>query len=433
MSNLFKEALADAKALREAAEQNAKNAIIEAVTPKIRELIDNQLVGKEVEDIDILEEVSNGILGESLAEEEEVVLSFEDIQKLSNTINESKEKKSNNYDSYNNQVIEEQEQKNMSKETYYDVDLDSLLEEMSRDAVSQIKSASKYEKNASRDTDDLLNEFKIVLDYGDDADDEKLDAIRDFLNDKTPTVSFEEDEEEDDQLEVGADEGDADEGEEEGSEEFEIPDLSDLDLNIGADEGEDTKPPAPGGSEPAEEEADDEEEEEPEAVNESYRINSRRIKKELNKYIEGSRKSRSKKSEGGSKVLSEQLRKNRELEMQLSKYREVTKTLRDQLNEVNLFNAKLLYVNKLLQNKSLTKDERRNIVESLDRAQSLREAKLLYKSLSESVDRKTKKTLNENKKRTIVGGSSKPAKTGGVLNESVGEVSRWMKLAGLDK
>ena len=44
-SNLYKQAIADAKKLREIAEQNAKNAIVEAVTPKIREFIDSQLLG----------------------------------------------------------------------------------------------------------------------------------------------------------------------------------------------------------------------------------------------------------------------------------------------------------------------------------------------------------------------------------------------------
>ena len=43
-SSLFQEALADAKQLREVAEQNAKNAIIEAVTPKIRKFIEDQLL-----------------------------------------------------------------------------------------------------------------------------------------------------------------------------------------------------------------------------------------------------------------------------------------------------------------------------------------------------------------------------------------------------
>ena len=36
MSNLFEEALADAKKLKEVAEENAKKAILESVTPKIR-------------------------------------------------------------------------------------------------------------------------------------------------------------------------------------------------------------------------------------------------------------------------------------------------------------------------------------------------------------------------------------------------------------
>ena len=43
-SSLFQEALADAKQLKEVAEQNAKNAIIDAVTPKIRKFIEDQLL-----------------------------------------------------------------------------------------------------------------------------------------------------------------------------------------------------------------------------------------------------------------------------------------------------------------------------------------------------------------------------------------------------
>ena len=45
-NNLYEEAIADAKKLRELAEQNAKNAIIESITPKIRELIESQIMGE---------------------------------------------------------------------------------------------------------------------------------------------------------------------------------------------------------------------------------------------------------------------------------------------------------------------------------------------------------------------------------------------------
>ena len=44
MSNLYQEAIADARALREMAERNAKNKIIEAITPKIRNMIERQIM-----------------------------------------------------------------------------------------------------------------------------------------------------------------------------------------------------------------------------------------------------------------------------------------------------------------------------------------------------------------------------------------------------
>ena len=45
-SSVYEEALADAKKLREVTEQNAKNAIIEAVAPKIRKYIEMKLIGE---------------------------------------------------------------------------------------------------------------------------------------------------------------------------------------------------------------------------------------------------------------------------------------------------------------------------------------------------------------------------------------------------
>ena len=53
MSSLYKDAIADARKLREAAEQNAKNRIIDAVTPKLRRLIEKQILeGDEFVDSD---------------------------------------------------------------------------------------------------------------------------------------------------------------------------------------------------------------------------------------------------------------------------------------------------------------------------------------------------------------------------------------------
>ena len=85
-----------------------------------------------------------------------------------------------------------------------------------------------------------------------------------------------------------------------------------------------------------------------------------------------------------SEALRKQVHENRALNEKLGKYRSAVKSLREQLEDLNLFNAKLLYVNKLLQNKSLTESQRKSVIRALDRASSLNEAKTLYKSLTES-------------------------------------------------
>jgi hypothetical protein len=124
----------------------------------------------------------------------------------------------------------------------------------------------------------------------------------------------------------------------------------------------------------------------------------------------------------------EETRKNRELKNQLSESERANATIREQLEEVNLFNAKLLYVNKLMQNRDLTPRQQRAIVESLDAAKSVREAKLLFTSLTESLKSKSG-TVNEGR---ILGSSSRSTRSGSAsnLNESV-EVDRWGILAGI--
>jgi hypothetical protein len=129
---------------------------------------------------------------------------------------------------------------------------------------------------------------------------------------------------------------------------------------------------------------------------------------------------------------SNEVRKNRVLQQQLNEYRNAVETLREQLSELNLFNAKLLYVNKLTQQKDVTTSQRRAIVEALDGAKNLREAKLLYKSLSESLDKSNSASLNESARRLSPGHASRPITSGGSkrLDESVA-LDRWSVLAGL--
>ena len=46
--SIYEEAIADAKKIREAAEVNAKNAILESVTPKIREFIEQAILEQDI-------------------------------------------------------------------------------------------------------------------------------------------------------------------------------------------------------------------------------------------------------------------------------------------------------------------------------------------------------------------------------------------------
>ena len=94
---------------------------------------------------------------------------------------------------------------------------------------------------------------------------------------------------------------------------------------------------------------------------------------------------------------------------------------------MNVFNAKLLFANKLMQNRDLTKKQQRAIVEALDSAKTVNEAKLLYKSLSKSLS--TRGNLSESKSR-LLASSSRSTRSGSPANNGV-DGDRWALLAGL--
>jgi len=108
------------------------------------------------------------------------------------------------------------------------------------------------------------------------------------------------------------------------------------------------------------------------------------------------------------------------------------RTLRTKLTETNLFNAKLVYTNKLLQNETLSKKQKAAVIQRLEEANTLREVKLVYESLSKTLAG-TSRSLTESTDRKIIGSSSRatrPASTS--LNEGY-ETDRWARLAGINK
>jgi len=105
------------------------------------------------------------------------------------------------------------------------------------------------------------------------------------------------------------------------------------------------------------------------------------------------------------------------------------RSLKNTLVEVNLLNAKLLFSNKLFKSNNLSESQKMKVIETFDRAVSLREVKLVYTTLSESF------TGRRTAKRAVTEGfaSKKSNSTApkGRIVESNGMADRMKRLAGL--
>ena len=130
-------------------------------------------------------------------------------------------------------------------------------------------------------------------------------------------------------------------------------------------------------------------------------------------------------------LIRKVVRNNRMLEGKTQQYKEALRGMKNQLAEMNLFNAKLLYANKLMQNRELSIKQQKHIVESLDNAATLGEAKILFESLSKSLSKtRTSGNLTEGATRRTLSSSSRPTRSAQTMNESVA-LDRWATLAGI--
>ena len=83
------------------------------------------------------------------------------------------------------------------------------------------------------------------------------------------------------------------------------------------------------------------------------------------------------------------------------KYVKIFRKFETKLNEVNLSNARLLYINRALNSSSLNERQKKKIVESISNAQTIEEAKVIYETLESAVGdlsimkRKAPKSLSE--------------------------------------
>jgi hypothetical protein len=106
--------------------------------------------------------------------------------------------------------------------------------------------------------------------------------------------------------------------------------------------------------------------------------------------------------------------------------------LKKELQEVNLLNAKLLYTNKIFNSKNLNESQKLRVLKAFDKATSVKEAKVIFETLNEGMTSKTVKTSMASE---IKGSASKAT---GFISESKQPivevdpmVARWQKLAGI--
>lgn len=532
-SSLFQEALADAKQLKEVAEQNAKNAIIDSVTPKIRKFIEEQLLEgssrgledesgekavQEEEEIDLTTDGDDSIdtaasetglaervgllramsrIAESLTPEESASL-IPIVEKMRNaavnkpgTAGISRAAPS---DVRSTHIIKENTAMQGMKNKMYEVDLDELMSD---------------EIGADEAMEDETMEYEAMDDEAAEEEGMEEEAMDDEMADLYESLSAllekkdeeEEEEEEDDDAPVKPEGGDDAGGVETtpaadgdvaagiAQLESEMSELKDmLQQLMSMQGGGGAAPSAPAEEEPAPAPAGGEmppgAEKTPSPSERVYKVDEAALLRELRAlreghngaYTEKAKKPKgalpeamedeaaedeamdeamedeamdetsampahtkghgfSTKTSGAFNAPAKVMKENRDLKESLVKHAEAIESLRGQLTEMNLFNAKLLYVNRLLQDRELSDAQRRNIIESLDRARSLREVKLLYKGLSESIGRKTAakrpELVSESVGSRAVSPTSRPLSTSGVrLNEAV-EVHRWAVLAGI--
>ena len=370
-SKLLKEAIADAKAVRETAIANAKIALEEAFTPRLQSILSKKLQAEmegDEEEADINEDndVSSEIGGGD--NKQPATKANDDDTDLSGITNQSA------------QVGAEVED--------YDKVKDLTEGEDEFGAEEEIPA----EEPAAMEGEDMAPEMDM------DAEDEDELDLESIIRELEAQIAGEEGEEE-------------------------VP------AEAPAMEGDEAPVEEPVAAEPTEEPAM-EAEEAPMADDE---IDLDEILREMG-YGEDE-ESAEDKAEDAAEMKAEVTKLQSELEEALA----VIKSLKGTINEVNLLNAKLLYTNKLFRGYNLTNEQKVKVVENLDRTSNVREVKLVYATLSESMKfTGTERKVAQVKKNITEGIASKaqastaPAKE--IIAENTNELAnRFKQLAGIIK
>ena len=417
-SKLLKEAIADAKAVKETALANAKLALEEAFTPRLQSIL-SQKMRAEAEMEDDAEQVDEELSSDGIGSKSDAGYpetpganpSYDAITDLSVGVKKDSGKPEAAGTDYKKVAdINEEDEYDFGGEEE-DPNAAEIAELKAR--LAELEGEDEFggeEENpfAQTEADDEMG----MDDMGMDSEEDPMEGEY--------GMDSEEDSEDAMDLESIIRELEAQLGDEEGSEEemFEGEDEEDEYKNenladgseAGTDKGETPKVVVTN----EEEDVDDD------------KIDLEEILREMEADMTDDKK----------KVDEEEDKE--ELKADLNEAYKTIKSLQRTINEVNLLNAKLLFANKLFRAHNMTNEQKVKVIETLDRTKSVREVKLVFSTLAEnfkytsSSNKLTKKSISEGIASKAVK-STKPSQAKAVITESVNFANRFKKLAGIIK
>ena len=373
--NLFKEAIADAKAVKEVSIANAKAALEEVITPRLKSMFEQKLT--EMEEEDDKQEESYKMKEDSTLEEEfnleELLAELDEVEgeeEVTETVNESEEE-THEEKVYEEEETEEEEAEEADEtkadDSEVDIDFDNMTEDDLRAFIEEV-------------VDEMIDAEELALsDEAEEAEEE--------MEDEDVEIDIE-DEMEDIELED------------------EVEDLEEVSNQMGAS--------AAGGAAELEKMA---------------KVLFKKVKDgaiSFNDFME-------KLAVGTSAGMAKGMRESDSEE--LAEATDTIKILQTELNEVNLLNSKLLYVNKILKGSTLKESQKVKVITAFDKAETVKEVKLVYETLKESITKAptkvaTKKLVRESKNfaSSTINGASPNTKP---VMEVDPMIARMKKLAGL--
>ncbi len=392
MDDLLREAIADAKAVRETALANAKIALEEAFTPRLQSMLSKKIATEsEMEDeMEAPEEGEEMEDGHEMGHEESEIEDEHEMEADEMDAPEEGEEMEDDHD------VEDGEERNESENEDGEEIEDSEQEERNE---SEVEDDHDVEDGEERNEEEEME----------DEDDLDLNSVLAELE-----ADLNEDEEVEDDKEIDESEK-SDKDEEEKVEENDVSsDIGKSDNKVNPEANDSSKTGAQGPEGEGSDKESGKEDDNTEVVDDlTEDLDLDEVLKALTEEEEEEDKD--------AEVES--------LQKEIKEYRKVVNFMRKNLNEVNLLNAKLLFSNKLFRAFGLNNNQKLKVVETFDRTTNLREVKLVYATLAESFKRPTSKIVESKGSSSKVVRSTKPVKE--VLSEGQEMKNRFKKLANI--